>query len=217
VTLDPSRTEAWRTLGDQLSVTGDTLGADAAYAHHIRTSVRDPRLRIAAKALCENEIPTAELLLRAHLKEHPTDVAAIRMLAEVAARLRRYQESETLLARCLELAPSFNAARHNYAVILHRQNRPADALREVELLLAQDCGNGGYQTLKAAILAQIGDYAHAVNLYERVLAAHPMEPKIWMSYGHALKTAGREADSIRAYEKSIELQPTLGEAGAWRT
>jgi tetratricopeptide (TPR) repeat protein len=33
-----------------------------------------------------------------------------------------------------------------------------------------------------------------------------------MSYGHALKTKGREADSIAAYEKSIELLPSLGEA-----
>ena len=33
-----------------------------------------------------------------------------------------------------------------------------------------------------------------------------------MSYGHALKTHGREADSIAAYDKSIELLPSLGEA-----
>ncbi len=33
-----------------------------------------------------------------------------------------------------------------------------------------------------------------------------------MSYGHALKTHGREADSIKAYERSIELLPSLGEA-----
>ena len=45
-----------------------------------------------------------------------------------------------------------------------------------------------------------------------MLAAHPRQPKIWMSYGHALKTHGREADSIAAYDKSIELLPSLGEA-----
>src|SRR5207302_3843876 len=50
-----------------------------------------------------------ETLLREHLCEHPTDVAAIRMFAEVAARLGRYQDAENLLARCLELAPGFTA------------------------------------------------------------------------------------------------------------
>ena len=56
-------------------------------------------------ALCENRIPEAEGVLREHLKRHPTDVAAIRMLAEVAARIGRYADAENLLARCLELAP----------------------------------------------------------------------------------------------------------------
>ena len=63
------------------------------------------RLMDAALALCENRIPEAEGALREHLKRHPTDVAAIRMLAEVAARLGRYADAENLLARCLELAP----------------------------------------------------------------------------------------------------------------
>src|SRR6202035_2780130 len=110
---------------------GDTEGADAAYARHTKASTKDPRLMTAALALCENQIPQAELLLREHLKKYPTDVAAIRMFAEVAGRLRRYQDAENLLARCLELAPSFNAARHHYAIVLHRQNKPVQALREI--------------------------------------------------------------------------------------
>ena len=34
-------------------------------------------------------------------------------------------DAEHLLARCLELAPSFHAARQNYALVLHRGNKPA--------------------------------------------------------------------------------------------
>ena len=33
-----------------------------------------------------------------------------------------------------------------------------------------------------------------------------------MSYGHALKTAGRQADSVAAYRRAIAMEPTLGEA-----
>ncbi|HEY3785193.1 MAG TPA: sulfotransferase [Steroidobacteraceae bacterium] len=212
VALKPDLTDAWRALGDQLTITGDAAGADAAYAQHIKSSVRDPRLLIPAAALCDNRIPEAEALLREHLKKYPTDVAAIRMFAEVAARLRRYQDAEDLLARCLELAPSFTPARHNYALVLHRQNKPVEALREIESLLAKDPLNPGYRNLKAAILARIGELAQSIELYEQVLASHPLQPRIWMSYGHALKTEGRETDSIAAYEKSIELQASLGEA-----
>jgi tetratricopeptide (TPR) repeat protein len=212
VAMKPDWGDAWRALGDQLTTAGDSMGADAAYAQHIKASTRDPRLLAAASALCENQIPQAEMLLRTHLKAHPTDVAAIRMFAEVAARLRRYRDAEVLLERCLELAPGFIPARHNYAIVLHRQNKAEEALREVDALLAVDGHHPGYNNLKAAILAMIGELDGSVEIYGRVLATYPHQAKIWMSYGHALKTNGREPDSVAAYEKSIDLEPTLGEA-----
>ncbi len=212
VELKPDMGDAWRALGDQLVAVGDAAGADNAYAQNIRASTKDPNLLQAASALCANQIPQAEALLRAHLKKYPTDVAAIRMFAEVAARLQRYQDAENLLLRCLELAPSFSGARHNYAVVLHRQNRPEAALREIESLLAAEPQNPGYNSLKAAILARIGELEDSIEIYAAVLATHPQHPKIWMSYGHSLKTNGREADSIAAYRRSIELAPSLGEA-----
>src|SRR5665213_554676 len=212
VRLKPDLSHGWLALGDQLTGAGDAAGADLAYAWHIKTSIRDPRLLAAASALVDNRIPEAEVLLRAHLKMYPTDVAAIRIFAEVAARLRRFADAETLLIRCLALAPRLAAARHNYALVLHRQNKPAAALRELERLFAQEPRNASYESLKAAVLARIGDLSQSIEIYEGVLAAHPLHAKIWMSYGHALKTQGREQDSIAAYRKSIELAPSLGEA-----
>ena len=212
VALQPDLANAWRALGDQLTHAGDPVAADAAYAQHIRASTKDPRLLAPAAALCANDIPRAEALLRAHLKQAPTDVAAIRMFAEVAARLQRYQDAETLLARCLELSPSFTPARHQYALVLHRQNKPVAALKEIDTLLAAEPRNPGYLNLKAAVLGRIGELEHSIDLYAEILAAHPNLPKIWMSYGHALKTQGREQDCIAAYQKSIELSPGLGEA-----
>ena len=166
----------------------------------------------AARALCDNEIPQAELLLREHLKRHPTDVAAIRMFAEVAGRLKRYADAENLLARCLELAPSFHAARYNYALALHRRNKPVAALRQIDLLTASDPRNSGYRNLKAVVLANIGNYQESLEIYADVLAKHPQQPKIWMSYGHALASAGRLEESVAAYRRCIDLMPASGEA-----
>jgi len=204
--------DAWRLLGDHLTAMGDREGADAAYINHIRTSTRDPRLLAPAAALCDNRIPEAEALLRQHLLKHPTDVAAIRMLAEVAARLGRLADAESLLERCLELAPGFTAARHNYALVLHRQNKTAAGLDQVGRLLAEDPRNPSYRNLKAALLNRIGEYGQSLGIYEEVLAEYPRQAKVWMSYGHALKTDGRQAASIDAYRKCIDLSPNLGEA-----
>ncbi|HEX5650476.1 MAG TPA: sulfotransferase [Steroidobacteraceae bacterium] len=212
VQLKPDIGDAWRLLGDHLTAMGDTARADAAYANHIKSSTRDPRLLAPAIALCENRIAVAEALLREHLKNSPTDVAAIRMLAEVAARLGRLADAESLLERCLELAPGFNAARHNYAIVLHRRNKAVEALDQTERLLRVDDRNAGLRSLKAAILARLGSVDEAIELYDKVLADYPRQAKVWMSYGHSLKTAGRQPDSIGAYRRSIELSPQLGEA-----
>ena len=212
VSLQPKSADGWRLLADYLDAEGDAAGADEARAQYISAATRDPRLTEAAAALLENNLPQAERRLRTHLAAFPTDVAALRMLAEVAGRLRRYADAEELLERCLKLAPSFDAARHNYAVVLNRQAKPAAALPEVERLLAKEPRNPGYLNLKAAVLANMGEYPQAIGVYEAVLKTHPQQPKIWMSYGHALKTERRQQESVAAYRRALAMQPTLGEA-----
>jgi tetratricopeptide (TPR) repeat protein len=83
---------------------------------------------------------------------------------------------------------------------------------QVEKLLANEPRNPSYLNLKAAILANLGDYAESIEVYEYVLGEYPRQPKVWMSYGHALKTAGRQEDSVLAYRRAIGMEPTLGEA-----
>src|SRR5215472_9241668 len=165
VELQPALPGAWRALADHLTAIGDVAGADAAYARHVRAATRDPRLLRPAAALMENDIPGAESLLRAHLREHPTDVAAVRMLAEVAARIGRYADAETLLVRCLKLAPGFTEARANYATVLNRQNRASEALDEINRVLAVDPHNPNHRNLKANVLVNIGEYQQAIDLY----------------------------------------------------
>ncbi len=212
VVLNADFPDAWRALGDHLAAMGDEAAAQAARARFLKASTRDPRLMAAAGALCDNRIPEAEALLRRHLLEHPTDIAAIRMLAEVAARLGRYMDAENLLARCLELAPGFAGARHNYAVALYRQGKHTAALPQVEQLLASEPVNPNYRSLEAAVLAGVGEYARAIDIYAAVLKQYPHQAKLWLSYGHALKTAARTAEGIAAYRRTLELDPGLGEA-----
>jgi tetratricopeptide (TPR) repeat protein len=203
---------AYRAQGDRLTIAGDVAGADRAYGQAIKASVSDPRLMQAAAALAANEITVAEHLLRPHLKQAPTDVAAIRMLAEVAARLGRYADAEKLLGRALELAPSFEAARHNYAVILYRQQKGEEALREIERLLQHDPANAGYRNLMAAVLARLGEYERAIPLYIKLVKEIPDEPRLWLSYGHALRSTGRQDECIAAYRRCIALSAGFGEA-----
>lgn len=212
VKLAPGHAQAWRALGDCRMLAGDSAGADAAYARHLKASVNDPVLLEAGAALCDNRLAVAEHSLRGFLKENPTDIGAIRMLAEVGARLGRYEDAENLLTRCLELAPSFDAARYNLASVLMRQNKTVEALEQVKDLLKRDPRNPAYRTLQASGFARVGEYQKTIEGYEAVLKGHPNQPKAWMSYGHALKTVGRTDDGIAAYRRSLKLLPSLGES-----
>ncbi|MBS0212114.1 MAG: sulfotransferase [Proteobacteria bacterium] len=210
--LQPDLPRVWLALGDALVADGDAGAAGEAYVQHVGHSARDVPLMRAATALRHNRLPEAEPMLRARLKAFPTDVAAMRMLAEVAGRLGEDADAIALLERCLELAPGFHAARQNYAQMLNRTNRHAEALTQAETLLALEPDDPGYRNLKAVVLCRMGDYAPAIAIYDRLMAEHPDRPRIWMSYGNALKAAGRRERCIDAYRRSIALDPTAGES-----
>lgn len=186
------------------------MTADRAQAA-IARGIRNPALMDAALALAEGRLHEAEPALKAHLKRDPFDVAAIRMLAELAARIERYRDAEALLRRALELAPDFLAARSNLATVLHRQGRSGEAVAELEQLQRLDPGNLANANLKAAALGRVGEFDEALALYEQVLRTLGRQPKIWMSYGHMLKTVGRQSDAVAAYRKALALAPALGE------
>jgi tetratricopeptide (TPR) repeat protein len=212
LTLKPSLVGAWRHLGDLLAADGDAAAAADAYARHVEAAVHDPALMQAARALVEGDLPEAEKRLRAHLALHPTDVAALRMLAEAGTRLGRDADAESLLETCLKMYPGFALARHNLALVLFRQNRPAEAIPHLEQLRAEDARNPAYRALLAACLAMVGAYGASIGIYQRLLEDFPNQPKIWLSYGHALKTVGRRDDSLKAYRHALAQAPAMGEA-----
>ena len=212
VKLKPDHPEAWRHLADHLMAIGDSEQGDQAYARHVSASTQHPALQQAAAAMVAEDVALAERLLKSHLKQAPTDVPAIRMLAEIAVRCGENEAAETLLLRCLELAPSFTSARYNYAVLLHRRNSAAEALVEVEQLLEEEPRSPSYRNLCAVILSRVGEYQRSSQIYKELLAEYPANAKVWLSYGHVLKTEGRQDECIEAYRQSIARDPSFGEA-----
>jgi len=200
-----------RLLGRALRGLGRDDEARLAEAEAIRASARDPRLVAIARALIANDLPEAEAALRQHLREQPTDVAAIRMMAELAGRIGRNRDAETLLRRALELAPGFTAARANLATVLYRQNRFPEALAELDAVVAAGGGDAGNLNLRAATLGRTGDYEESRSIYAELTGTFPDHARLWMSYGHILKTIGDQAASVTAYRRAIEIEPSLGE------
>lgn len=202
----------WRLLGDLLYEGQRFVEADQAYLRHVEVAVGDPRLREAALALSRNDVPVAERHLRSHLDEHPTDIVAMRMLAELEGRQGHNREAEALLRRAIDRAPGFHMARYNLAIVLNRQHRPVEAIAEIDHLLEIEPDNPSFRNLSGAARGGISAHDEALGEFEKALRGRPDNAAMWMSYGHTLKTLGRREDSVTAYRRSITLRPAMGEA-----
>ena len=208
---NPSSPPALRLLGLALRASGQADEAAEYEQRALRAATSDRLLMNAGHALVANELHRAEPLLKDRLKRDPYDYSAIRMLAELAARIGRLGDSENLLRRALELAPSFQSARANLATVLYRQHRAQEALEQLDVIAGEGQLPDGVRNLKAAALGRVGGYEEAIALYREVLSRHGDQPKIWMSLAHLLKTVGEQQESIEAYRRATELAPGLGE------
>lgn len=188
-----------------------TPNATDLASQYVARGMRNPQLIEAALAINEDRLPDAEPILRAHLRDDPFDVAAIRLMAQLAARLGRFKDSEALLRRAIELAPAFTAARSNLAGILYRQNRFEETVELLDSVLQVEADDAGGQSLMAAALGRIGEYDEALALYDALTQRFPEHAKLWMSYGHVLKTVGQQDEGIAAYRRALAVEPTLGE------
>lgn len=207
----PRNAEGYRLLGEALRLLGEDDEAVEAEMLAVRATAFEPEMIAIATAMRANDLPRAEALLRRRLAEQPLDVAAIRLMAELAARIGRVKDAETLLRRALELAPGFTAARANLATMLYRTNRFAEAVGELDKVLESGAADPANRNLMAVALGRIGDYDEALRLYEELIPAFPEHAKLWMSYGHILKTVGRQDESVAAYRRALGVKPDFGE------
>ncbi|WP_404407565.1 sulfotransferase [Pseudidiomarina marina] len=189
-----------------MSTATATTGTKAAMPN-IPTPIRE-----ALEAFYDGKLAVAEKLCRQWLMNQPTDVNAIRLLADIGIRLGRFGDAQNLLERALELAPDYHLARFNYATALSRQTQYEKAIKEINHLIKHDGEKPNYLMLKASTLVRLDHYPEAIRIYEQLVAHNSPQPKLYLSYGHALKTVGRTDEAIAAYRHAIKLAPTLGEA-----
>jgi len=212
VEVRPDFADAWLALADLLTSMADKPAANGAYIRYVQYAEGEPRIREAATALRENRLLEAEELLRHQLLSQPNDIVVLCMLAEIVDHLGRATESEVLLEKCLALAPDYHRARQNYALVLMRHNKPGEAMRETQRLLAEAPGKPDYLKLRAAIHIKLREYADAISIYQTLLNESMSQADVWTSLGHAMKAVGRRDDCLKAYRQALTVDPGYGEA-----
>ncbi len=212
VTLDPALAEAWLMLAWHRTAMGQLEAARQALGEYLQCQAKDPPLQRAAATLCAGRLAEAEFLLREYLRRNADSALAHHLLGEAAHWRGRDIDALAPLGRALELEPENDVARFTRAVAAYRVGQAEAAQRDVETGLARQPHNPAYRALMAAVLSKTGEDRRTLGLYEVLTAQYPSQPKLWMSYGHMLKAAGQQAESVQAYRKSIEFDPRSGEA-----
>ena len=188
------------------------IQATAQAALRAGRRLRHPQLRDVAVALGRNRADAAAKILSTFLDSHPDDIDALNLLAVLLMMHRRYEEAESLLAKCVAGDADFELARYNLATSLSRSNKFQLAIDHLANLLAKDPRNPLYCDLMAASLSRVGRYREALDYRRRLMEKFPRSGWAWLNYGRSLRAAGQRADCIAAYRHALDVPSASGQA-----
>ncbi len=212
IAANPHDAEAYRALGRALRSLGETESANEAELAAIEASDHDPNIRNASEAMVRNDLPLAEQILRSVLSQRPGDVAAIRMLAEIALHSGYPRDADVLLRRAIELAPGFFYSHYTRAVALDMLSRSGEALEELNCINGPEAELDSIIGQKALALSRVGENDEAIGLCRKLLERQADNPEIWISLANLLKIVGDSQGAIDAYREVLKVAPCNGEA-----
>ena len=212
VMLNSALPASWHALRVLYSMTGHKAQADNAAHQEAMLASLPVEIVTAFSMFADGEIGDAERVVRQYLLTHGDHVEGMRLLAQIGVKLDVLDDAELLLENVLRLAPEHHVARYEYATVLLKRHKHMQAREQMTTLLRIDPGNRMYRTTHATVCTGFGDYELAVPLYRELLRETPQDPELHLSIGHALKTQGKTAQAIEAYQAAAAVRPSFGEA-----
>ncbi|MEH6605944.1 MAG: sulfotransferase [Pseudomonadales bacterium] len=138
------------------------------------------------------------------LTKHPTDTAALRLLAMIATDQGKTREAQSLLLQILEITPRSSQALGDMARFYLTHNRYDEAIEYQRRLVHCDPHNADAQLKLATTLSIVGLPEQAILAYdaaEKLLARSTVGG---LGRAHVLRALGRTAEAISIYRESIK-------------
>ena len=211
VGLNNSLLASWRALAALLQP-HDTAAAQDAATRYQRLHALPRELLSVRNMMAEGRHYRAEQLCRAFLKQNPSHVEAMRLLADMGIRAGVLDDAEFILESALEFEPDNRFARHDYVRVLYLRQKYAESLRQAKRLLEEDPDNDEYRVSYANQCVAVGDYDTALQIYDEVIERVQDRHLLQLLRGHALKTIGDAAPAIEAYRMAYAARPDFGDA-----
>jgi tetratricopeptide (TPR) repeat protein len=212
VNINPALPASWSMLEGLYRMTGNMENAGMAAAHVVTLKRLPPEVIQATGLFSDGDLAPAESIIRAFLLKHGNHVEAMRLLGRIAFKRDVLDDAELLFESLLELAPDYQAARHDYALVLLERHRHLQARLQLDKLLQIEPANRQYRTLYATTCVGLGEHERAITLYRELLADAPGAADLQLSVAHSLKTLGRQEEAIDAYRTAAAARPHFGDA-----
>jgi tetratricopeptide (TPR) repeat protein len=212
VNLNPALPASWHALQILFRMTGQGANADAAAAHVSTLAGLPAEIVTASSMFADGEIYDAERIVRKFLLTHGDHVEAMRLLAKIGKKHGVLDDAELLLEAVLVLAPTYSAARYDYAQVLMDRHKHGAAVEQLEKLLKEEPGNRSYRTAYATACVGLGEFERAIALYREILGETSRAADVHLSVAHALKTLGRREEAIESYRTAASIRPGYGDA-----
>ena len=149
-------------------------------------------------------------LIRQALRLSPDVATAWFNRANILAGIGRYHEALNSYDRAIELSGEATV-RHHRARLLLENGRAADALADLEQILAVQPENVAVLKDCAAALSSLGRSQEARRYYESVLASAPDDVETLNNLANILRAAGQFLDALALYDRALRLNPDIAE------
>ena len=171
-----------------------------------------PELKTVISFTHEGKLVRADHICRQYLQEHPHDIEAMRLLANIGRDLNIYEDAEFLLESALLFDPDNAMIKYDYINILTKRQKYGEALKHAQAFYNEDPKNLNAMKLLSTALFRTDRYKDAIDIYNDILKVEPKNTDVMLSMGHLYKTSGEINKSIDSYQKAYKTDKYFGDS-----
>ena len=171
-----------------------------------------PELKTVISFTHEGKLSRADRICREYLRDHPHDIEAMRLLANIGRDLNIYEDAEFLLESALLFDPNNAKIKYDYINILTKRQKYGEALFHAQKFYDEDPTNINAMKLLSTALFRTDKYKDAIKIYNDILALEPKNTDVMLSMGHLYKTSGELDKSIESYKKAYQADKYFGDS-----
>jgi tetratricopeptide (TPR) repeat protein len=171
-----------------------------------------PELKTVISFTHEGKLSRADRVCREYLRDHPHDIEAMRLLANIGRDLNIYEDAEFLLESALLFDPDNAKIKYDYINILTKRQKYGEALKHAQKFYNEDKNNINAMKLLSTALFRTDRYKEAIDIYNEILKLEPKNTDVMLSMGHLYKTSGEIDKSINSYKKAYKTDKYFGDS-----